>query len=44
MKGLWTVHSQSDFDAWAAEASQRSELAYQESNVDSHWGWDWKEK
>jgi cytochrome c oxidase subunit 2 len=44
MKGLWTVHSESDFDAWAAETSQRSELAYQESNVDSHWGWDWKEK
>ena len=44
MKGKWTVHSQSDFDAWAAEASHRSELAYQESNVDSHWGCDWKEK
>jgi cytochrome c oxidase subunit 2 len=44
MKGKWTVHKQTDFDVWAAEASQRSELAYQESNVDSHWGWDWKEK
>ena len=44
MRGQWTVHTQKDFDAWAAESSRRSGLAYQESNIDSHWGWDWEER
>ena len=43
MKGIWTVHSQQDFDLWAAESSRRSALAYKETDTDSHWGWAWKE-
>jgi cytochrome c oxidase subunit 2 len=42
MKGSITVLSKEDYAKWAAEASQSSSRAYQESDASAHWGWDWR--
>jgi cytochrome c oxidase subunit 2 len=43
MKGLLTILEDDAYEAWAAEASRRSALAYDDSNSELQWGWDWKE-
>jgi cytochrome c oxidase subunit 2 len=43
MKGLMTVLSQEDYEAWLEESSHQSALAYNPDDADSHWGWPWKE-
>ena len=42
MGGILRVLSRSDYRKWAAEASAKSELAYDPEDVDAHWGWPWK--
>ena len=41
MKGKLTVLTQADYEAWAAEASKKSAIAYIKEDQDAHWGWDW---
>ena len=41
MKGKLTVLTQEEYEAWAAEASKKSAIAYNEKDQDAHWGWDW---
>jgi len=43
MKGKLTVLTQEEFDAWLAEVSHQSALAYNPDDADAHWGWPWKE-
>lgn len=43
MKGMLTILENDAYEAWAAEASRRSQLAYDESNAERQWGWPWKE-
>ena len=43
MRGTLTVLSKEDYAEWAAEASERSALAYNPDDADAHWGWPWKE-
>ncbi len=42
MRGLLTVMPKDEFEAWAARASALSAQAYDESNSERNWGWEWK--
>jgi cytochrome c oxidase subunit 2 len=43
MKAVLTIMEPEDFDAWASEASRRSQLAFDADNSELNWGWSWKE-
>jgi cytochrome c oxidase subunit 2 len=41
MKGLLTVLSRKDYEAWASVASQNTARAWDPDDTLAHWGWDW---
>jgi heme/copper-type cytochrome/quinol oxidase subunit 2 len=43
MKGQLTILRQEEFDAWLAQASAVSSLAYDADDAEAHWGWSWQE-
>ncbi len=42
MKGKLTVVSMADYETWARNASALSQRAWDESDTDAHWGWEWR--
>jgi cytochrome c oxidase subunit 2 len=42
MRGLVTVESAADFDAWSRAQSALALAKYDEDDVDAHWGWPWR--
>ena len=42
MAGLLTVLSKEDYAVWAAEASAKSAIAYNDADADAKWGWAWR--
>jgi cytochrome c oxidase subunit 2 len=44
MRGRLNVLSQAEYRAWAAQASMKSALAFNPADLDSRWGWTWKEQ
>ncbi len=43
MKGKLTILDKEDYAAWASHASELAKRAYNPDDLDSHWGWAWKE-
>ena len=41
MRGRLTVDSTAGFDAWMRAAAEVARKAYDEDDVDAHWGWPW---
>jgi cytochrome c oxidase subunit 2 len=43
MKGTLRILSRADYDRWAKETSANSARAFDGSDNEAHWGWDWRE-
>ena len=42
MKGMLTVLSKADYDAWLHAMSERNKVGFDAEDHEAQWGWDWK--
>ena len=44
MAGLLRIVSREDYASWAREAMANAALAFDPSDIESQWGWDWRNR